>query len=86
MSQSRSTPERYSIYDLATLATLATLARVPTRTVHIYIAQSLMDRPHGAKRGTWYEDRHLQKLLLIRRWTEVGVSLDRVRELQAVST
>ena len=73
------TTSRYSIHDLATLAS------VPTRTVRFYIAQGLMDRPHGAKRGAWYEDRHLQQLLLIRRWTDAGLSLDRVRELQAGS-
>ena len=74
-----STPSRYSIHDLATLAS------VPTRTVRFYIAQGLLDRPFGAKRGAWYEDRHLQQLLLIRRWTDAGLSLDRVRELQAGS-
>jgi DNA-binding transcriptional MerR regulator len=73
------TPPRYSIHDLAALAS------VPTRTVRFYIAQGLMDRPHGAKRGAWYEERHLQQLLLIRRWTDAGLSLDRVRELQAGS-
>jgi DNA-binding transcriptional MerR regulator len=74
-----STPTRYNIHDLATLAS------VPTRTVRFYIAEGLIDRPHGAKRGAWYEDRHLQQLLLIRRWTDTGLSLDRVRELQAGS-
>jgi DNA-binding transcriptional MerR regulator len=74
-----STPNRYNIHDLATLAS------VPTRTVRFYIAQGLMDRPHGAKRGAWYEHRHLQQLLLIRRWVQSGLSLDRVRELQAGS-
>jgi hypothetical protein len=56
-------PSRYSIHDLATRASVPT-----TRTVRFYIAQGLMDRPYGAKRGAWYEDRHLQQLLLIRRW------------------
>ena len=74
-----STPTRYNIHDLATLAS------VPTRTVRFYIAQGLLDRPFGAKRGAWYENRHLQQLLLIRRWTDAGLSLDRVRELQAGS-
>ena len=72
-------PSHFSIHDLATLAS------VPTRTVRFYIAEGLIDRPHGAKRGAWYEDRHLQQLLLIRRWTDAGLSLDRVRELQAGS-
>jgi DNA-binding transcriptional MerR regulator len=74
-----STPTRYNIHDLATLAS------VPTRTVRFYIAEGLIDRPHGAKRGAWYEERHLQQLLLIRRWTDAGLSLERVRELQAGS-
>ena len=79
MASNPSTPTRYNIHDLATLAS------VPTRTVRFYIAQGLLDRPFGAKRGAWYEDRHLQQLLLIRRWTDAGLSLDRVRELQAGS-
>ena len=79
MASDLSTPARHSIHDLATLAS------VPTRTVRFYIAQGLMDRPHGAKRGAWYEDRHLQQLLLIRRWTDAGLNLERVRELQAGS-
>ena len=79
MRTESTTTSRYNIHDLATLAS------VPTRTVRFYIAQGLMDRPHGAKRGAWYEDRHLQQLLLIRRWTGAGLSLDRVRELQAGS-
>ena len=79
MPSNLSVPTRYNIHDLATLAS------VPTRTVRFYIAEGLIDRPHGAKRGAWYEDRHLQQLLLIRRWTDAGLSLDRVRELQTGS-
>jgi DNA-binding transcriptional MerR regulator len=79
MAPDPSGPSRFSIHELATLAS------VPTRTVRFYIAQGLLDRPFGAKRGAWYEDRHLQQLLLIRRWTDAGLSLERVRELQAGS-
>ena len=74
------TPEesrRYSIHEIASLAGLS------TRTVRYYIAEALVDRPHGTKRGAWYGQRHLEQLLLIRRWTDAGLSLDRVRELQA---
>ena len=76
MATDPSIPTRYNIHDLAS---------VPTRTVRFYIAEGLIDRPFGAKRGAWYEDRHLQQLLLIRRWTDAGLSLERVRELQAGS-
>ena len=65
---------RYSIHELATLGGL------PTRTVRFYISEGLIDRPEGAKRGAWYEDRHLQQLLRIRRWSQDGLSLDQVRD------
>ena len=70
-------PERYSLDELATLA------GVTPRTVRFYIAEQLVDRPAGEKRGAHYLRRHLEQLLLIRRWTEAGLSLERVRELIA---
>ena len=69
--------ERYSIEELSALA------GVTPRTVRYYIAQGLLDRPQGEKRGAHYLRRHLEQLLLVRRWTEAGLSLDRVRELIA---
>ena len=71
------TGPRLSIDDLATLSGLT------ARTVRYYIQQGLVDRPVGAKRGAYYEQRHLEQLLLIRRWTEAGLSLDRIKELTA---
>lgn len=71
------TPERFSIDELSTLA------GVTPRTVRYYIAEGLVDRPQGEKRGAHYLRRHLEQLLLIRRWTDAGLSLDRVRELIA---
>jgi DNA-binding transcriptional MerR regulator len=71
------TDERY------TLDQLATLAAVTPRTVRYYIAEGLVDRPVGEKRGAHYLRRHLEQLLLIRRWTEAGLSLERIRELIA---
>lgn len=69
--------ERYSIDELATLA------GVTPRTVRYYIAEGLLDRPEGEKRGAHYLRRHLEQLLLIRRSTDAGLSLERVRELIA---
>ena len=60
---------------------LATLVGLPTRTVRYYIQQGLVSRPLGAKRGAFYERRHVEQLLLIRRWSDAGLSLDRIREL-----
>ena len=69
--------ERYSIDELSTLA------GVTPRTVRYYIAQGLLDRPEGEKRGAHYLRRHLEQLLLTRRWTDAGLGLGRIRELQA---
>ena len=62
---------------------LSTLAGLTARTVRYYIQQGLVSRPEGAKRGAYYLQRHVEQLLLIRRWTEAGLSLDRIRELIA---
>lgn len=74
---SETSPKRYSI------AELSMLAGVTPRTVRFYIGQGLIDRPEGEKRGAHYVQRHLAQLLMIRRWTDAGMSLDRVRELIA---
>lgn len=68
---------RLSIHELASLTGLS------TRTVRYYIAEGLVDRPHGQRRGAWYGSQHLQQLLRVRRWTDDGLSLERIRELQA---
>lgn len=69
--------ERHSLDELAALAALT------PRTVRYYIAEGLVSRPLGEKRGAFYVRRHLEQLLLIRRWTDAGLSLERVRELIA---
>jgi DNA-binding transcriptional MerR regulator len=70
-------PRRFSLDELSTLAGMT------ARTVRYYIAQGLLDRPAGEKRGAHYLPSHLEQLLLIRRFTEAGLSLDRIRELRA---
>lgn len=67
--------------DKLSIDQLATLTGLTARTVRYYIQQGLVSRPEGAKRGAYYERRHVEQLLLIRRWTDAGLSLDRVREL-----
>lgn len=69
--------------DRLSLDQLSSLAGATPRTVRFYIAQGLLDRPVGSKRGAHYTRRHLEQLLLVRRWTEAGLSLERVRELIA---
>jgi DNA-binding transcriptional MerR regulator len=60
---------------------LCILAELPRRTVRYYIQMGLVDRPIGETRAAYYTDKHLQQLLTIRKWTDGGLSLDRIREL-----
>jgi DNA-binding transcriptional MerR regulator len=62
---------------------LADLAGVNRRTVRYYIQLGLVDRPEGETRAARYFPRHVEQLLQIRKWTEAGVSLERIRELLA---
>lgn len=75
MNKAASTEPSYPLADLCVLADL------PIRTVRYYIQIGLVDRPEGETRAARYGPRHLEQLLQIRKWTEAGVSLERVREL-----
>jgi DNA-binding transcriptional MerR regulator len=60
---------------------LCTLADLPRRTVRYYIQRGLVDRPIGETRAAHYTARHLEQLLTIRKWSNAGVSLERIAEL-----
>ena len=64
-----------------TLNELCVLAGLPVRTVRYYVQTGLVDRPQGETRAARYNARHLEQMLLIRKWTGAGVSLERIREL-----
>ena len=64
-----------------TLDDLAAQADLSRRTVRYYIQIGLVDHPEGETRAARYTARHLEQLLQIRKWTEAGVSLERIREL-----
>ena len=65
------------------LSELCALADLPIRTVRYYVQQGLVDRPEGETRAARYGQKHLDQLLLIKKWTAAGLSLDRIRELLA---
>jgi DNA-binding transcriptional MerR regulator len=67
------------------LEELAALSGLPPRTVRYYMQVGLVDRPLGVRRGAWYEHRHLEQLLAVRRWQQAGLSLERIRQLAADS-
>jgi DNA-binding transcriptional MerR regulator len=64
-----------------TLDELCTLVDLPKRTVRYYIQLGLVDRPEGETRAARYFPRHVEQLLQVRKWTDAGVSLERIREL-----
>ncbi len=66
-----------------TLNELCALVDMPIRTVRYYVQQGLVDRPEGETRAARYGQRHLHQLLLIKKWTAAGLSLDRIHELLA---
>lgn len=63
------------------LADLCVLADLPPRTVRYYVQIGLVDRPQGETRAARYGAAHLEQLLLIKKWTAAGLSLDRIRDL-----
>ena len=66
-----------------TFEQLSELSGVAPRTIRFYIQMELVPRPNGSRRGAWYDDRHLETLLRIRRLTEKGLSLEAVRRALA---
>ena len=64
-----------------TLFELEDATGVPARTVRYYIQRELVDRPEGEKRGAYYTATHVEQLLRIRRWSEEGLSLERIARL-----
>ncbi|MBV5297608.1 MAG: MerR family transcriptional regulator [Rhodoferax sp.] len=74
-TETDSSPPSYPLADLCVLADL------PIRTVRYYVQAGLVDRPEGETRAARYCAKHLEQLLLIKKWTAAGVSLERIREL-----
>ena len=60
---------------------ISALAELPRRTVRYYIQCGLIDRPQGIGKGAFYSERHVEQLLLLRKWQLAGLSLERIGEL-----
>ena len=67
--------------DQHTLSELCVLSDLPVRTVRYYVQNGLVDKPQGETRAARYGAKQLEQVLLIKKWTAAGVSLDRIREL-----
>ena len=64
-----------------TLDEIAALAELARRTGRYYIQSRLIDRPQGVGKGAYYSQRHVEQLLLVRKWQLAGLSLERIGEL-----
>jgi hypothetical protein len=53
---------------------ISVLAELPRRTVRYYIQCGLIDRPQGIGKGAFYSERHVEQLLLVRKWQLAGLS------------
>ena len=62
---------------------LCLLADYSKRTVRYYIQLGLVSRPVGEARAAKYTGEHLNQLLRIKKLSEDGVSLERIREVLA---
>lgn len=67
--------------DKFTLDELCALTETPKRTVRYYIQIGLLDRPIGETKAAHYQTSHLESLLRIRKLTQSGISLERIREV-----
>lgn len=63
------------------LSELCTLTDLPARTVRYYIQTGLVDRPIGGTRAAYYTRKHAEQLIAIRKWSDAGLSLERIRDI-----
>lgn len=66
--------KRYSIGEVAEIT------GVSRRTIRFYVQQGLLEPPHGAGRGYYYTDGHIERLGKIQKLQEAGLAL---REIPA---
>jgi hypothetical protein len=65
------------------LEEICKLTDFSVRTARYYMQIGLVDRPFGETRAAHYTQKHLDQLLLIKRLTDSGISLERVKEVLA---
>ena len=67
--------------DKFSLDDLCTLSDTRKRSVHYYMQIGLVDQPVGAIKAAHYLHNHLDRLLTIRKLSDAGVSLERIRDV-----
>jgi DNA-binding transcriptional MerR regulator len=73
----------YMEHKTFSLDDVCTLTDFSKRTVRYYMQLGLVDRPIGETRSAHYLQVHIDQLLSIKKLTDAGVSLERIREVLA---
>lgn len=63
-----------------TMDALSEIVDLPVRTIRFYIQKGLVDRPVGARKTARYLHTHVEQCLKVKRWSEEGLSLDRIAQ------
>lgn len=58
------------------IESLASLSGTTRRNIRFYIQRGLLPAPQGERRAARYDERHLERLLAIRRLQQEGMTLD----------
>lgn len=77
MTQDTTTPDATKF----SLDELCSLSDTPKRTARYYMQIGLVDGPIGSTKAAHYLHQHLDQLLTIRKLSDAGVSLERIREV-----
>jgi DNA-binding transcriptional MerR regulator len=79
----RSSPSESNGADVKkfSLDDLCTLSDISKRTVRYYMQIGLVDPPIGSTKAAHYLHQHLDQLLTIRKLSEAGVSLERIKDV-----
>jgi DNA-binding transcriptional MerR regulator len=82
-SQSPPTPNESTEPEVKkfSLDDLCTLSDTSKRTVRYYMQIGLVNPPIGSTKAAHYLHKHLDQLLTIRKLSDAGVSLERIREV-----
>jgi DNA-binding transcriptional MerR regulator len=60
---------------------LVKLSGLPKRTIRYYIQMGLLSPPAGNCRGSYYTDEHLNRLEQIKKWSQQGVPLNKIKDI-----
>ncbi|WP_375749557.1 helix-turn-helix domain-containing protein [Vibrio sp. HN007] len=64
--------------NLYSITQLSELVELPVRTIRFYIQKGLVDRPIGERKAAKYSEQHVEQCLLVKKWSNAGLSLDKI--------